>query len=225
MGKKGFTLIELLIVIAIILILIAIALPNFLEAQIRARVTKASAEIRSLTTAFEAYRTDWPYYPRGCLGGPLAGSVRCRDNWGFVGDVEGGASNLTSPVNYIAEIPDDLFAVHYDVLGVQGNYPEGHPWVKYRTSRRTVFNIENPSEPPVTAIPPDRIAPHWKSLFDAFNPAVYAGREYLILSLGPDKNEDAQPGYTFDANYQINGEFYSPTNGTKSSGDIIHLGP
>jgi len=41
--KKGFTLIELLIVIAIILILIAIALPNFLEAQIRARMTRAKA--------------------------------------------------------------------------------------------------------------------------------------------------------------------------------------
>ena len=45
---RGFTLIELLIVIAIILILIAIALPNFLEAQMRAKVTKANSEIRTL---------------------------------------------------------------------------------------------------------------------------------------------------------------------------------
>lgn len=54
---KGFTLIELLIVIAIILILIAIALPNFLEAQIRARVTKANGELRSLATALFDYNT------------------------------------------------------------------------------------------------------------------------------------------------------------------------
>lgn len=54
---KGFTLIELLIVIAIILILIAIALPNFLEAQIRARVTKAMGEMRSLSTAVFDYNT------------------------------------------------------------------------------------------------------------------------------------------------------------------------
>src|SRR3990172_1409221 len=54
---KGFTLIELLIVIAIILILIAIALPNFLEAQIRARVTKAYGEMRSLSTALFDYNT------------------------------------------------------------------------------------------------------------------------------------------------------------------------
>ena len=61
-ARRGFTLIELLIVIAIILILIAIALPNFLEAQERARVTRAKAELRnhgngpsirtSLTTGF-----------------------------------------------------------------------------------------------------------------------------------------------------------------------------
>lgn len=55
--KSGFTLIELLIVIAIILILIAIALPNFLEAQIRARVTKANGELRSLATALFDYNT------------------------------------------------------------------------------------------------------------------------------------------------------------------------
>jgi len=55
--RKGFTLIELLIVIAIILILIAIALPNFLEAQIRARVTKANGELRSLATALFDYNT------------------------------------------------------------------------------------------------------------------------------------------------------------------------
>ena len=224
--RKGFTLIELLIVIAIILILVAIALPNFLEAQIRARVTKAKAEIRTLATAFEAYRTDWPYYPRGCLGGPFATSVRCRDNWGFVGDVEGGSSNLTSPVEYISEIPDDLFAVHYDINGVTGFFPEGHPWVKYRCTRRTVYNIQDPTEAPVTPVPPDgeALLP-WKNQYDLVNPQVYKSKEYLISSLGPDKNEDVIPAYAMGGGYLLNSEFYSPTNGTKSSGDLIHVGP
>lgn len=48
MERKGFTLIELLIVIAIILILISIALPNFLEAQVRAKVANTMGELRSL---------------------------------------------------------------------------------------------------------------------------------------------------------------------------------
>lgn len=54
-GLKGFTLIELLIVIAIILILIAIALPNFLEAQIRAKVVRAKGEIRTIAIAMDSY--------------------------------------------------------------------------------------------------------------------------------------------------------------------------
>jgi prepilin-type N-terminal cleavage/methylation domain-containing protein len=55
---KSFTLIELLIVIAIILILIAIALPNFLEAQIRAKVVRVKGEFRSIETALESFGPD-----------------------------------------------------------------------------------------------------------------------------------------------------------------------
>ncbi|MCA9429726.1 MAG: prepilin-type N-terminal cleavage/methylation domain-containing protein, partial [Candidatus Omnitrophica bacterium] len=62
-SPRGFTLIELLIVIAIILILIAIALPNFLEAQQRARVVKCKGEIRSLGIAMESYFLDFKIYP------------------------------------------------------------------------------------------------------------------------------------------------------------------
>jgi prepilin-type N-terminal cleavage/methylation domain-containing protein len=60
---KGFTLIELLIVVAIIAILAAIAVPNFLEAQTRARVSRVKADIRSLATAIESYYVDHGTYP------------------------------------------------------------------------------------------------------------------------------------------------------------------
>ncbi len=63
-GNRGFTLIELLIVVAIIAILAAIAVPNFLEAQTRARVSRVVADLRALTTAIEAYRVDNNAYPR-----------------------------------------------------------------------------------------------------------------------------------------------------------------
>ncbi len=61
--KKGFTLIELLIVVAIIAILAAIAIPNFLEAQTRAKVSRAKSDLRTFVTALESYRVDNNGYP------------------------------------------------------------------------------------------------------------------------------------------------------------------
>ncbi len=63
MKIKGFTLIELLIVVAIIAILAAIAVPNFLEAQVRSKVSRAEADMRSLATALESYFVDNNHYP------------------------------------------------------------------------------------------------------------------------------------------------------------------
>ncbi len=63
--KKAFTLIELLIVVAIIAILAAIAVPNFLEAQVRSKISRAKADIRSLATGLESYSVDNNAYPCG----------------------------------------------------------------------------------------------------------------------------------------------------------------
>jgi type II secretion system protein G len=60
---RAFTLIELLIVVAIIAILAAIAVPNFLEAQVRSKVSREKANMRTIATALEAYRTDFSRYP------------------------------------------------------------------------------------------------------------------------------------------------------------------
>jgi type II secretion system protein G len=64
MAKRlGFTLIELLVVVAIIAILAAIAVPNFLAAQTRAKVARARNDLRVASGALEAYRVDNGRYP------------------------------------------------------------------------------------------------------------------------------------------------------------------
>ncbi len=57
--KKGFTLIELMIVVAIIGILAAIAIPNFLAMQLRAKRSELPTNIDAIRTAQKAYHAEW----------------------------------------------------------------------------------------------------------------------------------------------------------------------
>ena len=73
--QKGFSLIELLIVVAIILIIAAIAIPNLLRARMAANESSAVASIRTVTTGQITYQASYPtvgYAPAlSNLGGPL----------------------------------------------------------------------------------------------------------------------------------------------------------
>jgi len=62
-NRKGFTLIELMIVIAIIIILAAIAIPNYLRMTDRARRSRVAGDFTSVATALEAFSVDWGSYP------------------------------------------------------------------------------------------------------------------------------------------------------------------
>lgn len=95
MDQKGFTLIELLIVVAIIGILAAIAVPNFINARTRAMVSRCYADIKTLGDAYEMYRIDHNAYPNG------------NEMW-YTNQMY---PRLTTPVSYINSIPLDPFVI------------------------------------------------------------------------------------------------------------------
>lgn len=103
----GFTLIELLIVVAIVAILAAIAVPNFLEARTRAAVSRTVSDLRTIATALESYHVDFSRYPphgevlpSGQVNYPAvaAGIETVEFTPGFP---------LTTPVAYLASLPAD----------------------------------------------------------------------------------------------------------------------
>src|SRR5215472_11942494 len=94
--QSGFTLIELLIVIAIIGVLAAIAIPNLLNAVQRGKQKRTMSDMRALAMAVEAYAVDTNAYPSAsCNPGifTAAGAVLTTDSF----------TNLTP--TYISQVP------------------------------------------------------------------------------------------------------------------------
>lgn len=96
MMKKGFTLIELLIVVAIISILAAIALPNFLEAQTRAKISRTKSDLSTVGKCVMMYAVDHNRYPYDFWVPPTTE----YDTW----------AQLTTPVSYMTSMPKDIFS-------------------------------------------------------------------------------------------------------------------
>ncbi|HEY4695803.1 MAG TPA: prepilin-type N-terminal cleavage/methylation domain-containing protein [Candidatus Hydromicrobium sp.] len=63
--KKGFTLVELMVVIIILAVLTAIAIPSYMALRNRARTAAAQSEMKNIATALEVYNADEEAYPIG----------------------------------------------------------------------------------------------------------------------------------------------------------------
>ncbi|MBZ0256402.1 prepilin-type N-terminal cleavage/methylation domain-containing protein [bacterium] len=124
--KRAFTLIELLIVVAIIGILAAIAVPNFLNAMVRAKVSRSLSDIRSIGTALSLYNLDRNAFP------PIFPPVWMEERY----------YPLTTPISYMSSIPLDPFNENPTdtSLGAKdGNNPTGHYdyWTRLAANNNT----------------------------------------------------------------------------------------
>ena len=106
---RAFTLIELLIVVAIIAILAAIAVPNLMRAQVRAKVARVQSDMRAAALALDAYFVDSNSYPRDHDNVPSEfNRWSWRGNSVFANQV--GFFYLTTPVAYLTSLARDPFS-------------------------------------------------------------------------------------------------------------------
>jgi len=102
-NAKGFTLIELLIVVAIIGIIAAIAIPNLLNAIDRGKQKRTMADLRSMGTAIEEYSIDNNFYPVAVSLSALSDQVTpsyiralpANDGWGNAFEVDSASGLYT----------------------------------------------------------------------------------------------------------------------------------
>jgi len=214
--RNAFTLIELLIVVAIIAILAAIAVPNFLEAQTRAKVSRAEADMRSLAVAIEAYRVDWNAYPPTI---EINDVVTFNATPGFAAVPRiNRLVILTTPVAHITSVPRDPFGD--DREPEDGSDTESATVPTYLggdvflapggIDRRASFSVAFREYPAVADGQGQLRTPLW-----------------VLFSQGPDADLDNYDD--LDQTTEIVGaqlavyQAYDPTNGTVSDGDITRF--
>lgn len=116
--QRGFSLIELLIVVAIILIIAAIAIPNLLKARQAANESSAVTSVRSISTAQALYQINYPFSGYGTLV-QLAGTEPCLPTSANACLIDNSlASGVKSGYNFTVSLTGSNPASNYLVTAV-----------------------------------------------------------------------------------------------------------
>ncbi len=196
--RAGFTLIELLIVVAIIAILAAIAVPNFLEAQTRAKISRVAADLRTFDTAMSTYRIDHNKLPP-----TYRSSATYTRKW--------ITNYLTTPIAYLNMALPDPF-----------NADINHSQNRDATGQGNRDNMVIIAWGPDHYLHPSNVSsyPAYFQMYPELSDGTRLVRKDFayMYSLGPDKQFDILDGKTPKAVHP-----YDATNGTLSRGEIARI--
>ncbi|MBN2328710.1 MAG: prepilin-type N-terminal cleavage/methylation domain-containing protein [Candidatus Omnitrophica bacterium] len=197
-NRKAFTLIELLIVVAIIGILAAIAVPNFLNAQTRAKVARVRSDMRSIAVACENYRIDHNSFPWPKHNGLVFNTSNHIAN----------CIELTTPVAYMSSVSmEDPFIPQR----FWGGFSEhnAHPtyvYVNYRGDWGRQWGAQS------AGVPFEQL-PNGYGLTSQGPDGTDSGGVHWPLNVKYANNLTL-----------ANSRLYEPSNGLKSYGDIVRFG-
>lgn len=222
---SAFTLVELLIVVSIISILALIALPNFSEAQTRAKVSAVKNNMRVEAQKFEMLNVDTNHYP-------MAGKWR----WCLFWNVPTWVSQADDKYDKFDIFYKNMFGPHQDLFEWEALKRQGvqdYEWLAANDVTQYLANGFNFFHPKFMIKGIEQCGATWQDMdVDNWKALHEQAGEWMLYSPGPDLiinspawidvpgwgyGETGDPGYVEKALFID----YDSTNGTVSYGNII----